>query len=448
MSAAYAAPPCDDAAIEGLGRLMTLAFEGADLGPVAARLIARAQANDADAGALMDLSIVLQLQGLRELGMTTQSHALASQRRYRIRSATRPRIRLLAIAAPGDIMTNTPLEFLVAGSDIALEVLYLSADEPLPAELPAHDAVFIAVAHSEAALPLLGALHRVAPAWGTDVINLPGRIPRTARTEAFKILDGAAGVQIPVTARCSRRELLTAAVDPPALGAVLAGATFPVIVRPVDSHAGHGLERIDDRDQLATYLHAATADEFFVSPFIDYRDEDGMFRKYRVVLVDGVAYPCHMAVSADWMIHYLNAGMTESAAKRSEEERFMNGFRDGFGARHAPALEAIATRFGLDYLVIDCGEAAGGELLVFEVCSGAVVHAMDPVDLFPYKRRHMDAIFAAFRSLVLRSMSGRVVEAQDVTRPGQMRSSSFNRCTLPDGPRGNESTKRKVRGVL
>jgi aromatic-L-amino-acid/L-tryptophan decarboxylase len=391
--------------VEGLARLMTLAFDGTLLAPMAARLIQRAERDETDASALIDLSVVLQLQGLRDLGIATQLQALATRRLYEVRPAVQSRTRLLAIAAPGDIMTNTPLEFLIARSDVSLSMLYVAAGEPVPLDLPAHDAIFIAVAHSEPALPILSALATAAPSWTSSVINRPERIPRTARTEAFKILAGVPGIYIPATARASRAELLAVATGRSTLGAVLGGPPFPFIVRPIDSHAGHGLKRIDAPEGLVAYLDGAAADEFFVSRFIDYRNDDGMFRKYRVVLVDGVAYPGHMGVSADWMIHYLNAGMADSAAKRSEEECFMNNFRAGFGARHASALKAIATRFALDYLVIDCGEMSDGRLLVFEVCTGAVVHAMDPIDLFPYKRPHMEAIFSAFRSLVMRSVA-------------------------------------------
>lgn len=392
-------------ALDGLQRLMTLAFHGVDLGPRAAQLIERAAADEADADALMDLSVILQLQGLHDLGTATQAHALASKRQYEVRCEREPALRLLALVAPGDMMTNTPLEFLVADSDISLSLLYLAPGEPVPAELPPCDAVFMAVAHAESVLPLLEALAAAAPRWGKRVINQPARVPDTSRTRAFEVLAGAPGIAIPATARLARSALARMATGELPLEAVLAGATFPAIVRPVDSHAGQGLEKVDSARAIETYLQSAMAEEFFISPFVDYRDDDGLFRKYRIVLIDGVAYPSHMAISADWMIHYLNAGMADSAVKRDEEERFMRDFRVAFGRKHGAALQALANRFGLDYLVIDCGETRAGELLVFEVCTGAVVHAMDPVDVYPYKRRHMDEVFAAFRSLVSRAIS-------------------------------------------
>ena len=53
-----------------------------------------------------------------------------------------------------------------------------------------------------------------------------------------------------------------------------------------------------------------------------------------------------MGVSQHWMIHYLNAGMYEDAAKRAEEAHFMDAF-DAFAERHAAAFEAIHARIGL-----------------------------------------------------------------------------------------------------
>jgi hypothetical protein len=77
-----------DGALLGLARLMTMAFEGVDLAPLAATLIERASADDANA--LMDLSTILQLQGSRSLGLATQVHALKARRLYELVPAARP----------------------------------------------------------------------------------------------------------------------------------------------------------------------------------------------------------------------------------------------------------------------------------------------------------------------------------------------------------------------
>lgn len=81
----------------------------------------------------------------------------------------------------------------------------------------------------------------------------------------------------------------------------------------------------------------------------------------------------------------------------------MAGFEQGFAARHAGALRAIHARAGLDYVGIDCAETPAGELLVFEVDSCMIVHALDPVDLFPYKQPALRRLFDGFRAMLLRA---------------------------------------------
>ncbi|MCZ2495256.1 RimK family alpha-L-glutamate ligase [Xylophilus sp. Kf1] len=380
---------------------MTHAFRGGDLRPVASELIVRAERDDRDAAALMDLSTVLFLQGLPELGLATQSQALDLCRHYRLLPPENaaPRLRLLALMTTGDLMTNTPLAFLLEDGEVALDMWYLRPGESLPAELPPHDLLFVAVSESDATHGLLERLATGLPA-GPGLVNHPAGILRTARDQAFVALRGAPGIVMPASARVGRLSLEAVADRRLALGEVLSDGVFPLIVRPVDSHAGHGLERMAGPDDLSAYLAAHGDDAFFVSRFVDYSGVDGLFRKYRVVLVRGQAFAAHMGVSAHWMIHYLNAGMTESAEKRSEEADFMRDFDTGFAPRHQAALQALGMRFGLDYLVVDCAETAHGELLVFEVDPGAVVHRMDPPELFPYKRACMDKLYAAFHQVL------------------------------------------------
>jgi hypothetical protein len=133
---------------------------------------------------------------------------------------------------------------------------------------------------------------------------------------------------------------------------------------------------------------------------VDYRGVDGLFRKYRVALIDGQPFLCHLAISKHWMIHYLNAGMSESAEKRAEEAQAMATFDDTFARRHAAALGAVQDRMGLDYLVLDCGETRDGRLLLFEADQCMVVHAMDSSDLFPYKAPQMRKVFDAFARML------------------------------------------------
>ena len=384
----------------GLARLMRMAVSGADLAPLGAELIARAGADPrtADANALMDLSTVLQLRGERELALEIQSQALAIQQIYSAPRAltSRDTIRLLAIMGPGDLMANSPIELLLEEVDVALDMVYVTTELDLPECLPDHDVLFVAIAESEQNIPLLKKIQAAIVSWPRPLLNDPARIALLSRDNNCALLKSVAGLDMPVTARISRQALEQIAVGERSMTDVLDDGDFPLIVRPVDSHAGKGLEKLADAATITSYLSGMTNQEFYISRFVDYRGTDGLFRKYRIVLIEGRPFVCHMGISAHWMIHYLNAGMAESAEKRAEEARFMADFDTGFAVRHAAAFKAINARIGLDYLGIDCAESRDGKLLIFEVDSCMIVHAIDAVDIFPYKLPQMRKVFDAF----------------------------------------------------
>jgi glutathione synthase/RimK-type ligase-like ATP-grasp enzyme len=395
-------PTMESPPLIGLARLMTMAFRCVDLMPLAQTLITRALDDEHDANALMDLSTVLMLQGVREVGLSTQAQAIACSRLYHLAADETPALHLLAIMTPGDLMTNAPLAFLAERSDVALSMLYVQPGEPLPQHLPPHDVLWIAVSESDAVRGLLADLGAACAGWGSPTVNRPEGTLRTSRTEACAALRGLPGVCMPDTAPVDRAALQTLMRCEAEPGAWLQDGRWPLIVRPVDSHAGQGLEKVASPFELSQYLSAMPGEDFYLSRFVDYASADGQFRKFRVVLVDGVPYAGHLGVSSHWMVHYLNAGMTDSAAKRDEEARFMAEFDTRFARRHSAALQGIAERIGLDYLVIDCAETPEGELLVFEVDPGAAIHSMDSPDLFPYKVPAMEKVRVAFRALLAR----------------------------------------------
>lgn len=385
----------------GLAKLMRMAYSGCDLAPLGTQLIERAE-TDSSGHALMDLSTVLQLRGNRDLALTMQTQAIQTQQIYSPPTASgSANIRLLAIMGAGDLMANTPIEFLLENSDVALDIVYVTQDLPLPDHLPNHDALFVAVAQSDQNMPLLKQLDAALSSWPRPVLNRPDRIALMSRNKACVLLKSAPGVEMPITARIARQPLEQVALGELSLTDILADGKFPLIIRPVDSHAGKDLDKLEDVDALVNYLQAMPNSEFYISRFVDYRDQDGLFRKYRIVLIDGKPFVCHVGISEHWMIHYLNAGMAENSDKRAEEERFMIDFDSRFACKHAEAFRAIYKRVGLDYLGIDCGETADGNLLIFEIDSCMIIHAIDPIDIFPYKQPQMNKVFSAFRQMLL-----------------------------------------------
>lgn len=389
----------------GLAPFLRKSIAGEDLRVIAQTLLSQAQNHSEDPDLLLNLSIAMFAIEQRDLGLAIQAQALQLAATYDLPARHQPACcRLLMLMTPGDLAANTPLECLLENSDIDLIFHYLDPSQPTLDKLPAHDAIFVAPSESDENRPLLAWLDRALANFSGPVINAPGGIPSLARHTASQLLQGVSGLAMPTTSRLERGALEALAEGRSALHEIAPGHRFPLILRPVGSQAGKDLSRIAHAEALADYLKGVDAPRFYLADFIDYSGQDGLFRKFRIVLVDGQPFAGHMAVSEHWMVHYVNAGMYSDARRRDEEAAFMAGF-DRFLQAHRDALQALHRRIGLDYLCIDCAETGNGDLLIFEVGNAMVVHAMDPIDTFPYKQEPMKRIAEAFRDLLLRRLA-------------------------------------------
>jgi hypothetical protein len=385
------APPI----VRGTADLTTFAYHG----NAYEALLERIKPLNEGPASLYDRSIASQLSFRRAEGLSLQDAALQMSQIYRIGNAPEGALRLLALVAPGDLMTNTPLDFLTNHRNVRLDLLYILPDRPLPAIIPDHDVAFFAV--GEADPPELDRLRRLFALWPRPVLNNPAVLPALERDVLSRSLAGISGLRNPDAVAVDRTALEAhIQYGAPIDGFDTACGLYPCLIRPLASHAGTGLARVEDPAELAKYLHFSFARRFFLTAFEDYASPDGLYRKSRIAFIDREPFLCHMAISSHWMVHYLNAGMTESAEKRAEEANAMASFDHGFACRHEAAFDALHQQLGLDYYSIDCAETRDGRLLVFEADAAAIIHAMDPPDLFPYKQPHMHRVFAAFETML------------------------------------------------
>jgi glutathione synthase/RimK-type ligase-like ATP-grasp enzyme len=376
----------------GLAHLARMAFQGADLHPLWTELMGRATGDAAGAGVAMDLAVIAQILGDKAGGLAIQRDFL---KLHQLFSSGRPpgpsSLRVLALATAADMGANTPIEFLVQGEDISVATLYLGPDIPSPAHIPAHDVAIVVAPGDEDGAHALDFAEQIAAEWPVPILNCPARVRELERDRLCHKLRGIDGLEVPPTLRVERDGLKRST-----------GLDFPLIIRPVGSHAGAGLAKVGEAQALEDYLDLRSEDHFFVSPYVDYASADGAFRKYRIAMIDGRAFPVHMAIATEWKVWYLNADMAASAAHRIEEARFMERFDAQFAARHAAALAQLWDRIGLDYVLLDCAETRDGRLLIFEADHCAIVHDMDPVDVYPYKPAAMRKLFDAFGAMLRR----------------------------------------------
>lgn len=371
----------------------TLYETGDNLGAIAAY----AQALALDPGSVathLALFELYQITGDPQRALSHQRHALERQQLFSSFAPHEARSVLL-LCAPGDWQANIPVDFLFDRATTTVHKLYIIDDLRLKhTVLPSYDVMWNIIAESPEALPYLQRAARLFAAQDKPTLNAPANVLAISRTRLPETLDGSGAFVAPI-----------ADVNASDLRSGQQPFDYPIIVRPVGSHAGHGLEKIDDAQALPAYVDREVAQAYFVNPFIDYRSGDGYFRKYRVIFVDGEPFPCHLAISPRWMIHYYNAAMAENAWMREEEGCFLADVRAAFDGERFEALTAIAQSVGLEYFGIDCTIALDGRILVFEADPAMLVHTSDPIELYPYKHRYIPRIYRAVEQMIDRRKS-------------------------------------------
>jgi hypothetical protein len=338
---------------------------------------------------------LLQMTGAREEALAHQRAALRVQRLFSYQAPHTQRS-VLCLCAPGDWQANIPVDFLFDRETTSVYKLYLvDQQHTLSDVVPRYDVVWNTIAESPDAVQYLAFANHFMHTQSKPALNAPAHDITTARPLLTTTLANTGARTAPVSA-----------IDCEALRNAAVPFAFPLIARPLGSHAGHGLERLDSQAACEAYTMQHPAERYFVSPFIDYASADGHYRKYRLVYVDGVPYPVHLAISLDWMIHYYNAPMAEHQWMRDEEAAFLEDPRTAFDQARFETLVEIGKAVGLEYFGIDCSIDANGDVLVFEADAAMLVHTSDPVDLYPYKQQFVPRIYRAVERMIDRRKSG------------------------------------------
>ena len=127
-----------------------------------------------------------------------------------------------------------------------------------------------------------------------------------------------------------------------------------------------------------------------------------MSRKYRVMFVDGVIYPLHLAISHDWKVHYFSSAMSQNPLFREEERRFLEDMPTALGTTAMAALRRICAALDLEYAGVDFAVASDGSILLFEANATMVVFPPSLDEMWDYRRRAIDNVLEAARRMLLK----------------------------------------------
>jgi hypothetical protein len=306
---------------------------------------------------------------------------------------------LLLVSARGG---NIPTQLWIDDRHFAITVIYTefhAAGEPLPP----HALLVNAIGDADLCPRALERAVELRARSAAPVINRPDRVQITGRAAIARRLGLIRGVVAP------RIDSLS----PAAILARTAELEFPLLLRRPGFHTGEHFLFVSTRADLeaavaslANLGSAAGAAEragreLLLISYLDARGADGMARKYRVMFVDGVLYPLHLAISRDWKVHYYTSNMADDAAFRDEERRFLEDMPGVLGPIAIQALGQICAELGLEYAGIDFALGPDGALLLFEANATMVVFPPGPEPVWDYRRRAIaDVLSAATRMLV------------------------------------------------
>ena len=289
---------------------------------------------------------------------------------------------------------NIPTRDILQDGVFTVTTLYAEYYKPdLP--LPPHALVFNAIGDADLCPEALAMAERVVAETDAPVINLPAWVSQTGRANNAKRLAAIAGVRTPDTQILSREKL-----------AGTATRKFPLLLRALGFHTGQHFVRVERAEDLADASLALPGDPLLLIEYLDARGPDGVARKYRVMVIDGVIYPLHLAISADWKVHYFTAGLADNADWRAEEQRFLEDMPAILGANAMAALTKIAETLGLDYMGIDFALDKDKSILLFEANATMVIVPPSPEPMWDYRRAAIARALGAAQDLLRGRMAG------------------------------------------
>jgi hypothetical protein len=294
---------------------------------------------------------------------------------------------LFIVAAKGG---NIPARHILDDRVFAVTALYAEYhDAALP--LPAHDIVFNAVGDADLCGHALVCAEEIVARTDAPVINPPARVRRTGRAGNAARLANLPGVRVPRMQTVSRTGLQNASLP-----------SFPLLLRSPGYHAGQNFLRVESADDLPAAAASLPGDELIAIEYCDARGDDGMARKYRVMMIGGALYPIHLAISADWKVHYFTAAMADNAAHRAEEQRFLEDMAAVIGERAVCALAQIGATLRLDYAGMDFALTRDGAVLLFEANATMVINPPPPEAMWDYRRTAIQCALDAAKQMLIR----------------------------------------------
>ena len=266
--------------------------------------------------------------------------------------------------------------------------------------LECFDVVINTVSDPEIAFKSLDMAADICDKINRPIINHPKYVLNTSRESVSNLAQSVPGILSPRTVQIDLSEKL----DDEVMGKLIAlFGDSQLLVRPLGSSTGKGLELLDDITDLMHFRDRYDDKMYNITEFIDFVSEDGLYRKYRVFFVEGEMFPEHCVASKCWNIHSSSrmGEMINDSVLQHEEETFLKAPSSVLSETNIQALKHLCEKIRLEYMGVDFGLTRDRQILLFEANSGMRVNN-DYNNNFPYLSRYTQSISFKFKQMLLK----------------------------------------------
>ncbi len=213
--------------------------------------------------------------------------------------------------------------------------------------------------------------------------NPPANIMKTTRDNIYQLMQGIDKLHVPKTVRIQPK-------SPSDIYNTIEKEDFeyPVIFRQAGDHGGVSTILIEDTTE-EFYAFPLDGRDYYLTQFVDYADEDGIYAKYRLIVVDGEVFIRHAIFGKEWMVHGSN--QLEKEESNTYKQPIADSFIEKIKPLIQPTITEVYNHLGLDYFGIDCYIDNEMNLLVFEINANMRVSIIKNPEKNEFKK-HVDMI--------------------------------------------------------
>jgi len=139
---------------------------------------------------------------------------------------------------------------------------------------------------------------------------------------------------------------------------------YPIILREAGAHGGVTTHLVHSNNEIQN-LYAIPLDgrDYYLTQYKNCMNEDGLFQKMRLVIINGEAFIRHCISSKEWMVH------AQNRVENSEnlEIKILESFESFIKPKIDSTIQDIYREIKLEYFGIDCYIDKNMRLTIFEI---------------------------------------------------------------------------------